>query len=144
LLIDESVGQIGASAKCAPPLRDAARREEMWKRIRAGNIDTLGSDHSPAPPEMKISEDFFSIWGGISGCQHAFPLALAEWYVRCGFDGFPRFSAVTATNVAERFGIGRVKGRIAEGFDADIALVDLQGSLKITTKQLLYRHAISP
>src|SRR6202163_4940308 len=68
LLIDESVGRIGASAKCAPPLRDAARREKMWAHIGAGRIDTLGSDHSPSPPEMKISEDFFAIWGGISGC----------------------------------------------------------------------------
>ena len=112
LLTDESVGQIGASAKCAPPLRDAARREEMWKRLRAGTIDTLASDHSPAPPEMKISEDFFSIWGGISGCQHAFPLALAEWYARSGSDGLSRFSAVTATNVAER-----LRNRSAEGAD---------------------------
>jgi allantoinase len=143
LLTDESVGQIGASAKCAPPLRDAARCEEMWKRILAGMVDTLGSDHSPAPPEMKISDDFFSIWGGISGCQHAFPLALAEWYARLGYDGFPRFSAMTATNVAERFGIGRRKGRIAEGFDADITLVDLKESSTITAEQLLYRHAIS-
>ena len=144
LLTDESVGQIGASAKCAPPLRDAARREEMWKRLRSGTIDTLGSDHSPSPPEMKISDDFFSVWGGISGCQHAFPLTLAEWYARSGFDGFPRFVAATATNVARRFGIGRVKGRIAEGFDADITLVDLQGSVTISAEQLLYRHAISP
>jgi allantoinase len=144
LLTDESVGQIGASAKCAPPLRDATRREEMWKRMRAGAIDTLGSDHSPSPPEMKLSENFFSVWGGISGCQHAFPLALAEWRARSGLDGFPRFSAVSAANVAERFGIGRVKGRIAEGFDADIALVDLQGSVTITAEQLFYRHTISP
>jgi allantoinase len=144
LLTDESVGEIGASAKCAPPLRDAARREEMWKRIRAGMIETLGSDHSPAPPEMKMAKDFFAVWGGISGCQHAFPLALAEMYVRSGLDGLPRFSAITATNVAERFGIGRLKGRIAEGFDADITLVDLQGSLTIAAEQLWYRHAISP
>ena len=144
LLTDESVGQIGAFAKCAPPLRDAARREEMWKRLRAGKIDTLGSDHSPSPPEMKISEDFFSVWGGIAGCQHAFPLALAEWNARSGMDGFPQFSAATATNVAARFGIGRLKGRIAEGFDADITLVDLQGSVTILAEQLLYRHAISP
>ena len=144
LLTDESVGEIGATAKCAPPLRDAARREEMWKRIRAGTIETLGSDHSPAPPEMKMAKDFFAVWGGISGCQHAFPLALAEMYLRSGFDGLPRFSAMTATNVAERFGIGRLKGRIAEGFDADITLVDLQGSLTIAAEQLWYRHAISP
>jgi allantoinase len=116
----------------------------MWKRIRAGMIETLGSDHSPAPPEMKMAKDFFAVWGGISGCQHAFPLALAEMYVRSGLDGLPRFSAITATNVAERFGIGRLKGRIAEGFDADITLVDLQGSLTIAAEQLWYRHAISP
>ncbi len=144
LLTDESVGEIGASAKCAPPLRDAARREEMWKRILMGTIDTLGSDHSPSPPEMKISDDFFSVWGGIAGCQHAFPLALAEWNVRSGSDGFPRFAAVTATTVADRFGIGRAKGRIAEGFDADLVLIDLQGFGTITAEQLFYRHAVSP
>jgi allantoinase len=144
LLTDESVDQIGASAKCAPPLRDAVHREELWKRILDGTIDTLGSDHSPSPPEMKISDDFFSVWGGISGCQHAFPLALAEWWVRSGSDGLPRFSAVSATHVANRFGIGHVKGRIAEGFDADITLVDLHASSKITPEQLFYRHAISP
>ena len=64
LLTDDDVGKIGATAKCAPPLRDAARREEMWKRLQSGHIDTLGSDHSPAPPDMKVSEDFFAIWGG--------------------------------------------------------------------------------
>ena len=142
LLTDDSVGKIGASAKCAPPLRDAARREEMWKRFRS--IDTLGSDHSPAPPEMKVSEDFFAIWGGISGCQHAFLLALAEWRQRAGTDGLTRFSTVTSTNVAARFGIGELKGQIAEGFDADITLVDLEGWQRITAEQLLYRHPISP
>ena len=116
----------------------------MWTHVLAGRIDTLGSDHSPSPPEMKISEDFFAIWGGISGCQHAFPLALAEWDNRLGADRFPRFAAMTASNVAVRFGIGRRKGRIAEGFDADIALVDLEGSVTIEPGQLFYRHAISP
>jgi len=144
LLTDDSVGEIGASAKCAPPLRDAARREEMWERLRAGGIDTLGSDHSPAPPDMKVSKDFFAVWGGISGCQHAFTLALGEFYARAGADGLARFAAVTATRVAARFGIGCRKGRVAEGCDADITLVDLQGRERIAAGQLLYRHPISP
>jgi allantoinase len=93
---------------------------------------------------MKVSKDFFAVWGGISGCQHAFPLALAELNARAGADGLPRFSAVTATRVAARFGIGRMKGRIAEGFDADITLVDLQGRERIAAERLLYRHAITP
>jgi allantoinase len=114
----------------------------MWNRFRS--IDTLGSDHSPAPPEMKISEDFFTVWGGISGCQHAFLLALAEWHRRAGTDGLARFSKATSTNVAARFGIGRLKGQIAEGFDADVTLVDLEGCERITAEKLLYRHPISP
>lgn len=143
LLTDESVGRLGAVAKCAPALRDEAHRQEMWKRIEAGAIDTLGSDHSPSPPELKDSEDFFKVWGGIAGCQHAFPLALAEWLARFGPDELPRFSAMSAANVAHRFGVGRSKGRLAEGFDADITMIDLQDSVTITSEQLLYRHRIS-
>jgi allantoinase len=93
---------------------------------------------------MKVSEDFFAIWGGISGCQHAFLLALAEWRLRAGTDGLTRFSAVTSTNVAARFGVGERKGQIAEGFDADVTLVDLEGCERITPERLLYRHPISP
>ncbi len=143
LLTDESVGRLGALAKCAPALRDEAHRQEMWKRILAGAIDTLGSDHSPAPPELKVSEDFFEVWGGISGCQHAFPLALAEWLVRFGPGGLPRFAAMSAANVARRFRVDPAKGRLAEGSDADITMIDLRESVTITAEELLYRHRIS-
>jgi allantoinase len=51
---------------------------------------------------------------------------------------------VSATNVANRFGIGHLKGQIAEGFDADITLIDLHASSKISAEQLFYRHAVSP
>jgi allantoinase len=144
LLTDESVGRLGAAAKCAPALRDEAHRQEMWKRIQAGAIDTLGSDHSPAPPELKVSDDFFKVWGGISGCQHAFPLALGEWFARFGSGELPRFAAMSAANVAQRFGVGGVKGSLAEGFDADITMIDLRESVPIIAEELLYRHRISP
>ena len=51
---------------------------------------------------------------------------------------------MTSTNVAARFGISELKGQIAEGFDADVTLVDLEGCERITAEQLLYRHPISP
>jgi allantoinase len=69
---------------------------------------------------------------------------LAEWRLRAGTDGLTRFSAVTSTNVAARFGVGERKGQIAEGFDADVTLVDLEGCERITPERLLYRHPISP
>src|SRR5207302_1824972 len=66
VLTDEDVERLGAVAKCAPPLRSKAEQQKLWKEVLAGNILTIGSDHSPAPPDMKTSTNFFKVWGGIS------------------------------------------------------------------------------
>jgi allantoinase len=44
---------------------------------------------------------------------------------------------------AARFRIGR-KGRIAPGYDADLALVDLGAAFTLAPEDLHQRHAISP
>ncbi len=145
LLTEDEVVRQGAPAKCAPPLRSEARRRKLWRAVLAGGVDTIGSDHSPAPPEMKTSPDFFAVWGGISGCQHAFPLLLSE-----ALEGgpaaevLPRLSALLAANVAARFRLGPRKGRLAEGADADFALLDLRGVHVLRNAELLYRHRQGP
>ena len=55
----DDMERIGAVAKCAPPLREAAERDTLLAGVREGRVDTLGSDHSPAPWAMKAHEDFF-------------------------------------------------------------------------------------
>jgi allantoinase len=142
LLKDEDLERIGAPAKCAPPLRTAGTQEALWQRWIAGQIDTLGSDHSPAPPEMKTSPDFFEIWGGIAGCQHAFPLLIAEAEKRVKRSGLLQFVRATSLDVAQRFGIGQSKGKIATGYDADLVLVDLNANG--TVRDFLYKHQVSP
>src|SRR5439155_17969227 len=54
--------------KCAPPIREQENREGLWQGLRTRLIDTDGSDHSPAPPEMKqlVSGDLKRAWGGIA------------------------------------------------------------------------------
>src|SRR5262249_20622542 len=69
LLNEEDVLRIGARATCARPVRAEAERAALLDRVRVGEVDTIGSDHSPAPADMKTSEDFFSVWGGISSAQ---------------------------------------------------------------------------
>jgi allantoinase len=142
LLKDEDLGTIGAPAKCAPPLRTASTQEALWRRWIAGQIDTLGSDHSPAPPEMKTSPDFFEIWGGIAGCQHAFPLLIAEAEKRAKGSGLSQFVRATSLDVARRFGISDRKGKIAPGYDADLVFVNLGANE--TVRDLLYKHPVSP
>jgi len=141
LLLDEAaMFAHGAFAKCAPPLRAAATREELWREMLAARIDCIGSDHSPAPPDMKQGDDIFAVWGGIMGCQHGFLLLLDALD-----DGqLPAVWELVSTHPAARFGFGDRKGRIAPGFDADLIFVERTEPRTITAEELNYRHRTSP
>jgi allantoinase len=143
VLTEEDVERLGAVAKCAPPLRPADDREALWRRLEAGEIIFVASDHSPAPPAMKTGDDFFAIWGGISGCQHLLPLLLTEG---CHARGLPleRVAELVAAGPARRFGLPARKGHLAVGADADLALVDLTAASAIRADLLLYQHRHSP
>ena len=129
--------RIGAVAKCAPPLRSAHEREALWQALLRGEVDIVGSDHSPCAPELKERANFFEIWGGIAGVQSTLPVLLDR--------GTPpaTVAALTATNGAKRFGIPE-KGSIAPGFHADLTLVDRNGITEVRAKTLLQRHRVSP
>jgi allantoinase len=145
LLNEEDVVRLGAPAKCFPPLRPEGLRVGLWSAVEAGLIDTIGSDHSPAPPGMKRSDDFFEIWGGISGCQHGFELLLSEAVARRPAAlALPLVSRLLSANVARRFRIDRKKGRIAPGSDADITLIRLDDEHVLSNKDLLYKHTQGP
>jgi allantoinase len=158
VLREEDVEALGAVAKCAPPLRPKSAQDVLWRYVENGAVSTIGSDHSPSPPELKRGANFFKIWGGISGVQHTLPLLLTEWSARLGpgtMEGAVRnapdrrsalqsIAALTSFNVAERFKLPLTKGRIAAGADADLALVDLDARFTVRAEELLYRHPQSP
>jgi allantoinase len=143
LLNDQDVGRIGALAKCAPPIRDERRRAALWRDVRAGRIHTIGSDHSPAPAELKTSPDFFEIWGGIAGVQHGFQLLFSECAATAEKD-LPVLAAAMAHNVARRFRLDGRKGMLAEGRDADFCLIEFGAARAIQADDLWTRHRLSP
>jgi allantoinase len=135
-LTPEDVETLGAVAKCAPPVRDATEQLELWRRLRAGEVEMVTSDHSPSEPALKEGA-FGDAWGGIASCQSTRELLLLG-------ELDPDFvGRLTATGPAERFGIAR-KGRIAPGYDADLALVDPHAPHTLTARDLRYRHPLSP
>jgi len=144
LLTADDLEQIGPAAKCAPPLRDEAEREKMWRLAAGGLVDLVSSDHSPCPDDWKrIGPDgsFFDVWGGIAGAQSSLELMTAEGVSR-GLP-LPMIARLLADGPARRFGLA-AKGRIAEGFDADLAVVDLNRSYVLEREHLLQRHKHSP
>jgi len=138
VLNEEDVERLGAAAKCAPPLRDEATRADMVLRVLRGEVDTLGTDHSPCPPSMKEGDDFFLVWGGIMGAQQFLP---ALWSVGLRPEQIAR---LTGSQVAGRFGLSTRKGTIAVGMDADLVMIDPRQPYVCEARGLLTRHAVSP
>jgi allantoinase len=141
LLLDEDdVSRLGAVAKCAPPLRSGPDKEFLWQALQDGLVNTIGSDHSPSPPELKTSANFFEVWGGIAGAQHNYPLFFEEALRRkCA----PSFIArLTALNVAKRFRLPK-KGDLRVGWDADLVLINPNSPHEIKAADLLTRHPLS-
>ena len=123
VLTEDDMEELGAVAKCAPPLRPAAEVEALWSALEDGTLPMVASDHSPSPAELKIGGDFFGAWGGISGCQSTLALMLSEGHHARGL-ALERLPELLAGFVARRFGLPG-KGRLEVGADADLALVDL-------------------
>jgi allantoinase len=133
----DDMERLGAVAKCAPPMREAKNLAALWEHVRAGRVDTIGSDHSPSPWNLKEDADFFKVWGGISGVQHLLPVLLDA-----GFES-KLFSQLASEKPARRFRLPH-KGRLEIGADADLALVDLRESFSVRAEDLFYRHKHSP
>jgi allantoinase len=134
LLNEADAGRIGPDALCAPPIRDEAARADLWHALRRGLIDTIASDHSPCPPSGKSGPSPFA---GISGVQTTLSLLLTDGSLSVG--EISRFR----TAAASIFGL-RGKGVVAPGFDADLALVDLEARWTVSAETLHDRHRRSP
>ena len=140
LYTEDDLERLGGLGKCAPPFRTAQDREELWAMVADGTLPMVVSDHSPSSPDLKRGDDFFKLWGGISGCQSTRQLLLEQAQQR-SID-VAVIAAATATNVARRFRLAR-KGEITAGFDADLWLVDLSHESVVRRDDLLYRNQFS-
>ena len=141
VLCEDELEELGVAAKCAPPLRPAAERAELWRLLAEGIVPMVTSDHSPSPPELKAG-DFLSAWGGIASCQTTLPVLLEEGHAQRGVE-LARLAAATSTAAAERFRLAGKRG-LEVGADADLALVDLEQAWTLAGDELLYRHRLSP
>jgi allantoinase len=130
--------------KCAPPIRDAATREALWRGVLHGEIDLIASDHSPCPPDMKspADGDFFQAWGGIASLQLGLP---AVWHeARQRGASIDLLVEKMSTAPARLAGVGHRKGRLAEGYDADLVIWNPDAPVDVDAITLYHRHSLTP
>jgi allantoinase len=139
----EEIADGDTSAKCGPPIRDAANRAALWEGLVAGVLDVVVSDHSPCLPRMKLLEtgDFSTAWGGISSLQVALPVVWTAARAR-GF-GLTDVARWMAQGPADLAGLP-AKGRIAVGADADLCVLAPDEAFVVDPSRLLHRHPVCP
>ena len=127
----------GWLAKVTPPLRDKEDIDALWKGIRDGIIECVGSDHVPLTvKDKKLGTDIWDIHGaGFPGTETLLPIMLSEG-VNKGRISFERLVEVCCHNPAKVFGIFPKKGVIQVGSDADLVIVDLNKEVKVTPEIL--------
>lgn len=110
-----------------PPLRTQADLDALWEGLRAGDIDTVCTDHSPwkLAPKLEPGLKVGSFRPGMPALETLMPMLYSEG-VGKGRISLSRFVEVTATNAAKLFGMYPQKGTIAVGADADLAVWDPQ------------------
>ena len=115
----------GNYAKVNPPIRPREDVEFLWEKLLDGKLDWVCSDHACCKHELKVDLDNpTDIWlakSGFGGTEYLLSALVSEGQKR-GLS-YNRMAELTSFNPARRFGLNR-KGDIAEGLDADIALVD--------------------
>jgi allantoinase len=115
----------GVLAKVNPPIRPREDVEFLWQKLLEGKVDWVVSDHACCRHETKAARKTFgNIWlakSGFGGTEYLLPALVSEG-TRRGLS-LNRIAALTSLNPAQRYGLN-AKGDIAEGLDADLALVD--------------------
>jgi allantoinase len=130
--------------KCAPPIREKANNDLLWRALRDGIIDFVATDHSPATPVLKElkSGNFMKAWGGIASLQLALPaLWTAAKQKNCSVNDMAKW---LSENPAKLIGKQKNKGKIAVGYDADLVVWNDQKQFPVTEEIIQHKNKITP
>lgn len=131
---------LGTKLQMNPPVRSEDHRLALWKAVKDGLFDVFGSDHAPHTQEEK-DQEFPKSPSGMPGVQTMLP-CLLNWVNRGQLD-LNQLVAMSSRNPARLYGIAN-KGEIAKGFDADLAIVDIDKTFAVEKSWLQSKCGWSP
>ena len=128
LVAPQAYEELKGRVQMNPPIREQEHVDGLWRALNAGIVDVIGSDHAPHTLEEK-ARPYPASPSGMPGVQTLVPVMLN--HVSKGKLTLQRFVELTSAGPQRVFGIIG-KGRIAEGYDADFTIVDMNRTETIT------------
>ncbi|MGA0602359.1 dihydroorotase [Caulobacter sp. KR2-114] len=140
LTAPEAYERLKGYAQMNPPIREASHQAALWRGIEMGVADVLGSDHAPHTKEEK-ARPYPASPSGMPGVQTLLPIMLT--HVAAGRLTLERLVDMTSHGPQRIFGLAD-KGRIAEGNDADLTIVDLKARRTLRHEDMATRSGWTP
>lgn len=130
----------GTRVQMNPPIRTHADNDALWDGLRDGIIDIIATDHAPHALEEK-ARPYPQSPAGMPGVETSLPLMLtAMTEGRCTLAQILNWMC---SGPARLYRL-KNKGRIDEGFDADLTLVDLAQAREARDEDMFTRVRWTP
>ncbi len=140
-LTEEAVKTFDTSTKVNPPLRTKEDVAALKEGLCDGTIDCIASDHAPHTEEDKEA-DFDHAPFGMIGLETSLGLAVTE-LIATKILSWPQLVNKMSTAPAHIVGL-KNKGKIAEGFDADITIINPEEAWTVRREDFLSKARNSP
>ena len=113
--------RLGSLVQMNPSIKTAADNEGLWRVLKAGRIQMIATDHAPHTVEEK-QQPYPKSPSGLPAVENSLALMLDCVNAGiCSLESVVHWMCDAPARVWDMVG----KGRIAEGYDADLVLVDL-------------------
>jgi len=123
-----------------PAIKSESDREALRNNINSYKIDTISTDHAPHAIEEK-QQPYLKSPSGAPMIQHSL-LAMLDIYHK-NLTSLETIADKMCHNPAKCFNV-KERGFIRKGFYADLAIVDLNSTLKVKKSNILYKCGWSP
>ena len=140
LLNTGDYARLGTLVQMNPPIRSPQDNAALWAGLHDGIIDFIATDHAPHTLEEK-QQAYPNTPSGMPGVETSLPLMLTAMHEgRCTLAEIQKWMCY---GPAEAYHIPN-KGKILEGWDADLTLVDIERARPVRNEETFTKVRWSP
>lgn len=139
-LTEEAINGFDTAARVSPPLRTQADRDALRKALRDGIIDCIATDHAPHSA-MEKDLPFNDAPPGMIGLDFAFALLYTELVVP---EIIPLATLIERMTTGPARVIASPRGTLAPGAPADLTLLDLKGTTRVSRETVYSKSFNTP